>query len=90
MSPPLGPLSQGSATSRHGGRNRESILFRHPLPAARVLWLKSYPLHTKAMAYGDTETKRKAPERGADDLLTKPIDFLALRDEIETRVERAA
>jgi CheY-like chemotaxis protein len=41
-------------------------------------------------AYGDAETKRKALERGADDLLTKPIDFLALRDKIDTRVERAA
>lgn len=41
-------------------------------------------------AYGDAETKRQALERGADDLLTKPIDFLALRDKIDTRVERAA
>jgi CheY-like chemotaxis protein len=36
------------------------------------------------------ETKRKALERGADSLLTKPIDFLALRGEIETRVGKAA
>jgi DNA-binding response OmpR family regulator len=41
-------------------------------------------------AYGDAETKRKALERGADALLTKPIDFLALREEIETRVGKAA
>ena len=41
-------------------------------------------------AYGDTETKRKALESGADALLTKPIDFMLLRNEIETRVERAA
>jgi CheY-like chemotaxis protein len=41
-------------------------------------------------AYGDAETKREALERGADDLLTKPIDFLALRDKIDMRVERAA
>jgi len=41
-------------------------------------------------AYGDAETKRKALERGADALLTKPIDFLALRNEIDTRVENAA
>jgi CheY-like chemotaxis protein len=41
-------------------------------------------------AYGDAETKRKALERGADALLTKPIDFLALRGEIETRVGKAA
>ena len=41
-------------------------------------------------AYGDAETKRKALERGADALLTKPIDFLALRSEIDTRVGTAA
>ena len=41
-------------------------------------------------AYGDAETKRQALERGAEALLTKPIDFGTLRSEIETRVERAA
>lgn len=41
-------------------------------------------------AYGDAETKRKALENGAEALFTKPIDFGALRNEIETRVERAA
>ena len=41
-------------------------------------------------AYGDADTKRKALENGAEALLTKPIDFGALRNEIETRVERAA
>ncbi len=41
-------------------------------------------------AYGDDETKRKALEGGAEALLTKPIDFVMLRDEIETRVRRAA
>jgi CheY-like chemotaxis protein len=41
-------------------------------------------------AYGDAETKRKALESGADALLTKPIDFGLLRNEIDTRIERAA
>jgi CheY-like chemotaxis protein len=41
-------------------------------------------------AYGDVETKRKALENGADALLTKPIDFVLLRNEIDTRIERAA
>jgi len=41
-------------------------------------------------AYGDAETKRKALERGAEALLTKPIDFTALRSEIDTRIEQAA
>jgi CheY-like chemotaxis protein len=41
-------------------------------------------------AYGDAETKRNALERGAEALLTKPIDFGTLRSEIDMRVERAA
>jgi CheY-like chemotaxis protein len=41
-------------------------------------------------AYGDAETKRKALENGAEALLTKPIDFGMLRNEIETRVKRTA
>jgi CheY-like chemotaxis protein len=39
---------------------------------------------------GDAETRRKAIERGAMDLLTKPIDFALLRHEIDTRLEQAA
>jgi CheY-like chemotaxis protein len=41
-------------------------------------------------AYGDADTKRKAFENGAEALLIKPIDFTVLRNEIDTRVERAA
>jgi CheY-like chemotaxis protein len=41
-------------------------------------------------AYGDAETTRKALEGGAEALLTKPIDFGALRSEIDTRIARAA
>ncbi|MBR0801865.1 response regulator [Bradyrhizobium jicamae] len=41
-------------------------------------------------AYGDAETRRRALESGATDLLTKPIDFAALRQEIDTRLEQAA
>jgi CheY-like chemotaxis protein len=37
-------------------------------------------------AYGDAETKRKALENGAEALLTKPLDFVALRGEIDARV----
>ena len=40
-------------------------------------------------AYGDAETKRTAVENGAEALLTKPIDFATLRNEIDLRVERA-
>lgn len=40
-------------------------------------------------AYGDPDTKRKALESGASGLLTKPIDFSLLREEIDTRLEQA-
>lgn len=37
-------------------------------------------------AYGDGETRRTALERGAAGLLTKPIDFALLRQEIDSRL----
>jgi CheY-like chemotaxis protein len=40
-------------------------------------------------AYGDETTRRKALENGAETLLTKPIDFVALRNEIDSRVATA-
>ncbi len=41
-------------------------------------------------AYGDADTRRTALERGAEALLTKPIDFTQLRQEIDTRVGHSA
>jgi CheY-like chemotaxis protein len=41
-------------------------------------------------AYCDPETRRKAIEGGAIGLLTKPIDFTLLREEIDTRLERTS
>jgi CheY-like chemotaxis protein len=38
-------------------------------------------------AYGDPDTRRKALEFGAADVLTKPIDFDLLRQEIDTRLD---
>jgi len=40
-------------------------------------------------AYGDDSTRRKALESGAEALLTKPIDFVVLRGEIDNRVAGA-
>ena len=40
-------------------------------------------------AYGDDSTRRKALEGGAEALLTKPVDFVALRSEIDNRVAGA-
>ena len=41
-------------------------------------------------AYGDADTKRKALAGGATGLLTKPIDFSVLREEIDLRLAQAA
>jgi CheY-like chemotaxis protein len=41
-------------------------------------------------AYGDADTRRKALEGGAKGLLTKPIDFALLREEIDARVAAAS
>ncbi len=41
-------------------------------------------------AYGDPATRRKALESGATGLLTKPIDFSLLREEIDQRLAQAA
>ena len=41
-------------------------------------------------AYGDESTKKKAAELGASGLLTKPIDFSLLREEIDQRLQQAA
>jgi CheY-like chemotaxis protein len=37
-------------------------------------------------AYGDADTRRRALENGAEELLTKPIDFAGLRSWIEMRL----
>jgi CheY-like chemotaxis protein len=58
------------------------------LPKAKVL-RPDVPV-IMITAYGDAETKRKALERGAEALFTKPIDFVTLRSEIDLLVERAA
>jgi CheY-like chemotaxis protein len=44
-------------------------------------------------AYGDADTRRRAVEAGAAGLMTKPIDFAELRQEVDRRLagtERAA
>jgi CheY-like chemotaxis protein len=41
-------------------------------------------------AYGDEQTKRYAIAQGATGLLTKPIDFALLRQEIDARLDQAA
>jgi DNA-binding response OmpR family regulator len=35
-------------------------------------------------AYGDSENYKRAMELGADDFLTKPVDFVMLKEKIKT------
>ena len=39
-------------------------------------------------AYGDADTRRRALEGGAEGVLPKPIDFAALRAEVDRRLAR--
>ncbi|PWC39107.1 response regulator [Azospirillum sp. TSO35-2] len=39
-------------------------------------------------AYGDTENRRRALDSGATDLVTKPVDFVALKKLVQSVIER--
>lgn len=41
------------------------------------------PLVMMVTAYGDQESYRQAMERGANDFLTKPLDFILLKDKLK-------
>jgi two-component system, chemotaxis family, chemotaxis protein CheY len=42
------------------------------------------PVVMMITAYGDAENFKRAMELGADDFLTKPVDFIALKEKIKT------
>jgi CheY-like chemotaxis protein len=42
------------------------------------------PVVMMITAYGDNDNYNKAMELGADDFLTKPVDFTALKEKIKT------
>lgn len=42
------------------------------------------PVVMMITAYGDTENYNRAMRLGADDFLTKPVDFTALKDKLKT------
>ena len=42
------------------------------------------PVVMMITAYGDAENHSRAMELGADDFLTKPLDFIRLKDKIKT------
>ncbi len=43
------------------------------------------PVVMMITAYGNTENLKAATELGADDFLTKPIDFIALKEKLKTK-----
>jgi len=43
------------------------------------------PVVMMVTAYGDDENYKQAMQLGADDFLTKPIDFAALKDKLKTQ-----
>jgi len=45
---------------------------------------KPQPLVMMITAYGDSENHSRAMELGADDFLTKPVDFTELKDKIKS------
>jgi len=45
-------------------------------------FLKPPPVVMMITAYGDSENHRIAKELGADDFLTKPVDFIALKQKL--------
>ena len=47
-------------------------------------YLKPPPVVMMITAYGDTENFNTAKELGADDFLTKPVDFTLLKEKLKT------
>ncbi|HRO70296.1 MAG TPA: response regulator [Chitinophagaceae bacterium] len=47
---------------------------------------KPPPVVMMITAYGDIENYNQAMKLGADDFLTKPVDFIALREKLKTKL----
>ena len=48
-------------------------------------FLQPPPVVMMVTAYGDAENYNKAIQLGADDFLTKPIDFIALKEKLKIK-----
>lgn len=46
------------------------------------------PVVMMITAYGDEENHRQAMEKGADDFLTKPLDFSLLKEKLKTFIDQ--
>ncbi len=49
-------------------------------------YLKPPPIVMMITAYGDTENFNLAKQLGADDFLTKPVDFAVLKEKLKTLI----
>ena len=47
---------------------------------------KPPPVVMMITAYGDDENYNQAMKLGADDFLTKPVDFIALKEKLKTKI----
>ena len=47
---------------------------------------KPPPVVMMVTAYGDAENYNQAMKLGADDFLTKPVDFIALKEKLKTKI----
>ena len=50
--------------------------FRQPPPVVMMI-----------TAYGDSENYRQAMQLGADDFLTKPVDFVSLKEKLKEKLQ---
>jgi len=48
-------------------------------------YMKPPPIEMMITAYGDSENHRIAKELGADDFLTKPVDFTMLKEKLNLK-----
>lgn len=53
------------------------------LEQVKKKYLKPPPVVMMITAYGDAENHRLAKELGADDFLTKPVDFIMLKERLK-------
>lgn len=52
----------------------------------KIKYEKPPPIVMMITAYGDDENYQAAMKLGADDFLTKPVDFTALKDKLKTKL----
>jgi len=58
------------------------------LSRIRHAYEKPPPVVMMITAYGDDENRKQAMQNGADDFLTKPLDFTLLKDKLHTFIQQ--